>query len=228
MLKSEIQMPLWKVMLVLIGFPLVSTLISLMLLHRNMFSATGLGFFSVFWLIITLWYALQIMIVKQFLGSEGYTLAQIGFSFKSRKTFWLIFAYLVFATLLIVFVEMALRQRNGAASHLSDFANLSPVSLEQRIIFVIMGLLAGLAEEIVYRGFAIHSLMGYKINPWLAILFAAIPFVFQHGLKSIPQFSWFFSMGIVFGLLYVVFKRLSLNIVIHWLIILSAIMAVLS
>jgi hypothetical protein len=87
-------------------------------------------------------------------------------------------------------------------------------------------LVAGLAEEIVYRGFAIKALVSNKINKWLAVLIASIPFIFQHGLKSIDQFWWFLITGIIFGIIYVFRKNLYLNIIIHWLVILSAMLGI--
>jgi membrane protease YdiL (CAAX protease family) len=90
-----------------------------------------------------------------------------------------------------------------------------------------MGLTAGLAEEIVYRGFAIKALISNKINKWLAVFMATIPFIFQHGLKSIDQFWWFLTWGIVFGILFLWFKKLTFNIIVHWLVILTAMIAIL-
>lgn len=90
-----------------------------------------------------------------------------------------------------------------------------------------MGLVAGLAEEIVYRGFAIKALESNTINRWIAIVMASIPFIFQHGLKSIDQFWWFLTWGLVFGILFVLLKKLTLIIIIHWLVILSAMLAIL-
>ncbi len=110
---------------------------------------------------------------------------------------------------------------------LSDLANLSPKSLTQRLVFIFMGLAAGLCEELVYRGFAITAMKSRSMNQWLASLVAAIPFVFQHGLKSLDQFWWFFTWAIVFSAVFITSKRLYINIIIHWLVILSAIFAIL-
>lgn len=136
--------------------------------------------------------------------------------------------YLLVSILLLVLVEFLLQSNSVDASQLSDFANLTPTSLRQRVIYMAMGLTAGLSEEIVYRGFAIRSLQGYKMNKWVSVLVATIPFIFQHGLKAIPQFSWFFGMGLLFGVLFITTRRLTVGIIIHWLVILSAVLAILS
>ncbi|GAB3804638.1 hypothetical protein GCM10028819_36480 [Spirosoma humi] len=227
-LDTGIKLPLWKALSVLIGFPLLSYGLSLMLLHRTLFSFTGWDFFSVFWLLITGWYVLQIRIVISILASEGYTLADIGYTLDASRSKKLFVGYLLVSILLLILVEALLQSNSVDASRLSDFANLTPTSLRQRVIYISMGLAAGLSEEIVYRGFAIRSLIGYKLNKWVSVLVATIPFVFQHGLKAIPQFSWFFGMGLLFGILFMTTRQLTVGIIIHWLVILSAVLAILS
>lgn len=224
------EMPASNIALVLLGFPIVSTLFSLLLLDRSVFSWTGLDFFTAFWMLITIWYLTQIAILSRVLKSSGWSWSDIGYTINRRKTAYFIAAYLVFAFSLLGFVEFALA--NAATDPekvraLSDLSNLTPKSLPQRFVFIFMGLVAGLCEELVYRGFAIRSLKSRGINHWLAAFIAAFPFVFQHGLKSLNQFWWFFTWALVFGAMFIVAKRLHINIVIHWLVILSALLAIL-
>ena len=227
---AQKEMPASKIALVLLGFPVVSTLVSLLLLDRSLLAWTGLEFFTAFWMLITCWYVAQIALLARVLRSAGWRFADIGFGFDRRKTAWFIAGYLLFAFALLGFVEFALA---GAASDpekvkaLSDLSNLTPKTLPARLVFIFMGLAAGLCEELVYRGFAINSLDSRGLNRWLAIPVAAIPFVFQHGLKSLDQFWWFFVWGLVFGALFAWTKKLYVNIAIHWLVILSALLAVL-
>jgi len=229
-MQSQKEMPASKLALVLVGFPVVSTLLSLLLLERSLLSWTGLEFFPAFWLLITGWYALQIALLGRVLKSAGWRWSDIGYGLDRRKTAWFVGGYLLFAAALVGFVEFALA---GAASDpeklkaLSDLSNLTPKTTAARVVFVCMGLAAGLCEELVYRGFAIAGLKSRGLNQWFAIPLAAIPFVFQHGLKSLDQFWWFFTWGLVFGVIYVLAKKLYANIVIHWLVILSALLAVL-
>jgi len=224
------EMPASKIALVLLGFPIVSTLVSLLLLDRTLLAWTGLEFFTAFWILITGWYAAQIAILSRVLKSSGWRWSDIGYGFTRKRTLWFVGGYLLFAFALLGFVEFALA---SAASDpekmkaLSDLSNLTPKTSSARLVFIFMGLAAGLCEELVYRGFAIASLRSRGLNQWLAIPIAAIPFVFQHGLKSLDQFWWFFIWGLVFGVIYVFTKKLYVNIVIHWLVILSVILAVL-
>ena len=219
--------PLSKTLAVLIGFPIIATLISLLLLNRTLITNIGLDFFSTFWIIIIGWYLIQIFIVSKILHSSGWKWADIGFSFSKKKTFYFIGGYLLFAFSLLAFIELALANSIIDTEKMNNISSLTPKTTMSRIIFIIMGLTAGLAEEIVYRGFAIKALISNKINKWLAVFAATIPFIFQHGLKSIDQFWWFLTWGIVFGILFLLLKKLTLNIIIHWLVILSAMIAIL-
>lgn len=219
--------PISKTIAVLIGFPIIATLISLLLLNRPLITDLGLDFFNTFWIIIIGWYLLQIYLISIVLRTAGWNWKDIGFPFSRKKTIYFVVGYLLFAIGLIVFLELALASSTVDAEKLNALSSLTPKTTTARIIFVIMGLVAGLSEEIVYRGFAIKALVSNKINKWVAVFIAAIPFVFQHGLKSIDQFWWFFSTGIAFGILFLMLKKLTINIIIHWLVILSAMVAVL-
>ena len=219
--------PLSKTLSVLIGFPIVATLISLLLLKRSLITDLGLDFFNTFWIIIICWYIIQIYIISKIITSVGWTWNDIGLSFTKQKIIYLISGYLLFAIFLLVIIEFTLSSSIVNTEKLNTISSLIPKTTTSRIIFVIMALVAGLAEEIVYRGFAINALISNRINNLLAIIFATIPFIFQHGLKSFEQFWWFLSWGIIFGVLFLYFKKLTLNIIIHWLVILSAMIAIL-
>ncbi len=226
--KTEIKkvMPLSSTITVLISFPITATLFSLLLLNRTTFTDSGLDFFNTFWLIIIGWYILQIFIISKILKKQGWNWKDIGYPFSTRKTAYFIGGYLLFAIGLLVIIELALANSSVDAAKLEALSSLTPKTTTARIIFIFMGLVAGLAEEIVYRGFAIKALESNRVNKWLAVLIATIPFIFQHGLKSIDQFWWFATTGIAFGLLFLFLKKLTLNIIIHWLVILSAMTAI--
>ncbi len=228
---NKTRVPLWKLFAVLIGFPIVSYLLSLLLLRKEWLTNLGFDFFMAFWLLISFWYLIQIGVILKILKDAGQKLKDIGYSFQTRKTIWLILGYLGFAFALFALVEFALASANisqESLNSLSDFSNITPKTSKQRIVFIFAGLVAGISEEFVYRGFAIQTLEDYKINKWIAVILAAIPFVFQHGLKSLDQFWWFFISGLVLGLIYTLTnKKLYIAIIIHWIVILSALLAIL-
>ncbi len=185
-MNSHTDMPVSKMIAVLLGFPVGSTLISMLLLERGSFSWTGLDFFTAFWLLITFWYVAQIAILAKVLKSSGWSWSDIGYTFNRRRTAYFVVGYLVFAFALLGFVEFALANAGTDPEKvraLSDLANLTPKNLPQRIVFVFMGLAAGLCEELVYRGFAIRSLKSRGINHWLCGFHRCFPICVPARLK---------------------------------------------
>lgn len=221
----------WSFLLaVLIGFPAVSTLLSLLLLRQEAFALHGIAFRPAFWSLVMAWYCVQIALLGRVLRHVGWHWRDIGFGFGRVGTTRFVLGYLVFAVGVLCFVEWALAGVTPGSERwqrLSDLSNLTPRTTVKRLVFVGMGLAAGVCEELVYRGFAIAGLRSRGSGAWLAVPLAAIPFVFQHGLKSAEQFGWFFCWGLVFGILFVLTKRLYVTIVLHWLVILSAMPAAL-
>lgn len=216
-----------SIAVVLIGFPVLSTLLSLLLLRRNLITDWGLDFFNTFWILITGWYLLQIYLIHRILLSSGWKWADIGFPYSPGKTLYLILGYLVFAFSLLLFIEFTLSHSSIQPEKINNLSTLIPKTTTARILFILMGLVAGFAEEIVYRGFAIMALKSRQVNRWIIVPIATLPFIFQHGLKSLSQFWWFAVWGITFCALFFLIKKLAINIIIHWLIILSAMIAVL-
>lgn len=219
--------PVPKILAVLIGFPVIATLISLLLINRTLITNLGLDFFNTFWSIIIIWYIVQIYIVYKVIQTSGWGWSDIGFTLSKKKTAYFISGFFLVAFGLLLFIELALANSVVDSEKMQSLSGLTPKTTTSRIIFIFMALVAGLSEEIVYRGFAIKALESHKINKWIAVILASIPFIFQHGLKSIDQFWWFLITGILFGVLFVAFKKLTVNIIIHWLVILSAMAAIL-
>lgn len=219
--------PVPKIIAVLVGFPIIATLISLLLVNRTIITDLGLDFFNTFWSIIIIWYVAQIFIVSKLIKASDWRWSDIGFTLSKKKTIYLISGFLILAVGLLLFIEAALANGVVDSEKLQSISSLTPKTTVSRVIFIFMALVAGLSEEIVYRGFAIKALESHNINKWVAVVLASIPFIFQHGLKSTDQFWWFLMTGIFFGVLFVARKKLTLNIIIHWLVILSAMVAVL-
>jgi uncharacterized protein len=223
------KMPLSKILGVLIGFPLIATLISLLFINRNLITDLGLNYGITIKIIIIIWYLIQIYLIARIIRSEGWSWTDIGYSFNTKKTLYFCLGYLTFAFGLLFFIEYTLATKELDSEKLKSVVNLSPDNTIERIFFIILGLVAGLSEEFVYRGFAIKALISNRINKWLAVLIAAIPFVFQHGIKAyqLNWATWYLVWGIVLGCLFLFLKKLNLNIIIHWLVILSGMVAIL-
>lgn len=227
--ETTLKMPLSKTLGVLIGFPIIATLISLLLLNRHLITDLGLNFSDSFKVLVICWYVIQIYIISRILRSEGWSWADIGYSFNTKKTLYFCLSYLVFAFGLLLFIEYSLANSVINNEKLKSIVNMSPDNTTERVIFIFLGLVAGLAEEFVYRGFAIKALISNRLNKWLAVFIATIPFILQHGIKAyqLNWATWYLVWGVVLGCLFLFLKKLNLNIIIHWLVILSAMVAVL-
>lgn len=218
----------WKVAVVLVGFPLTHLIYSQALLHREFFTFGEIDFFLTFWIGSTIIYLAKILIVVRLLKRSGWTPSDIGYTLSRRGTTILVSTYFAAALLLVGLVELALTHVELDPERLATMRGLFADTTPKRLVFILMGFAAGLSEEIVYRGFAIRSLENFRVNRWLAVLLAAIPFVFQHGIKSLDQFWWFLLTGIAFGFLFVATKRLLPGIIIHWIVILMALLGIFS
>lgn len=221
-------MPPSIVAMILMGFPLAFFGYSQLLLDRERFSIPGVDFFVTFWIGAALIYACKILIVRAVLASQGWRPGDVGFGLSRRGVAAGIGIYLVLALGLFGFVEMSVRAVAFDPEKLAALPGLYPDTTLKRTVFIVMAFVAGISEELTYRGFAIRAFESCGINRWLAIPIAALPFVFQHGLKSLDQFWWFFLSGLALGALFVASKRLWPGIIIHWLIILSAMLGIFS
>ncbi len=82
--------------------------------------------------------------------------------------------------------------------------------------YVAIGILAPLAEEIVFRGAVLRSLLAVmsKKNHWVAIMISAAIFGVVHG--NMAQFVNALMMGLLLGWMYYRTKSLVPGILMHW------------
>ena len=82
--------------------------------------------------------------------------------------------------------------------------------------YVAIGILAPLAEEIVFRGAVLRTLLGMvnKKNHWVAIMISAAFFGVVHG--NVAQFVNALLMGLLLGWMYYRTKSLVPGILMHW------------
>lgn len=82
--------------------------------------------------------------------------------------------------------------------------------------YVAIGILAPLAEEIVFRGAILRTLLDMvsKKNHWVAIFISAAVFGLIHGNKA--QFINALLMGLLLGWMYYRTKSLVPGILMHW------------
>lgn len=203
---------------ILIGFPLFFYGWAQMLLHRDVFSIPGVDFFVTFWLATAVIYAAKIAIVRSVLVRHGWSLADVGLPPTRswpRLTLW----YAAAALVAFIALEMIMASVTLDPDKLRDLPGLYPETTAKRAALLVLAFFTGISEELTYRGFAISALVRKGINRWAAIVLAAVPFVFQHGLKIFDQFWWFLGNGLLFGVIFVLAKRLMPGVLLHWAII---------
>lgn len=218
-----------NLLIVLVGFPLIYFLYSLTPWANELFVKGNNDLFIPFWSGIIVLHWISVFVVKAFLKQENRSFRDIGYGLNTKKTVILVLSYLTVALLIFGFTEWSLKYVSIDENRLAELSNFYPKTTPQRILFIITVFTAGFCEEIVYRGYAITKLIDIKINKWLAIIPAGIAFVVTHGIISVTaysQFFFYFSFAVIFGIIFVLSKRLLPNMIIHFLFDLTAMMAI--
>lgn len=224
----RIQNKIWKVLLIIIGLPVLYILFGKTNIATELFLHKNLDYYIPFWGGIILLHWLSVLVVVKFLKSQRKTLADIGYKLSKKGTLKLIGGYFLVAVLVLVGVETMLNSVEIETSKFAAISGLIPKTTLHRVFFILLVFSTGYCEEIVYRGFAITQLKEVGINKWVSILIAAFLFIGIHGINAYTnRFFFLFGGGILFGLTFILSKRLLPSILIHLLINLSAMMAIL-
>ena len=86
--------------------------------------------------------------------------------------------------------------------------------MKDRWGYLVVGLLAPLAEEMVFRGAVLHSLLRWKENPWIGIVISAVLFAVIH--MNPAQMPHAFLFGLLLGWLYYRTDSIVPGVVYHW------------
>ena len=80
--------------------------------------------------------------------------------------------------------------------------------------YVAIGILAPFAEEVVFRGAVLRTLLGLMSNHWVAIMISAAIFGLVHA--NVAQFVNALLLGLLLGWMYYRTKSLVPGILLHW------------
>ncbi|WP_370390086.1 CPBP family intramembrane glutamic endopeptidase [uncultured Winogradskyella sp.] len=106
--------------------------------------------------------------------------------------------------------------------------NLGLVGPEFVFTYGILSLItAGIAEEIIYRGYATERLMKLKGSYWIAFIVPLIAFVLMHYRTGIDHLFIVLAVGSLMQFYYLKFRNLTINIIGHLFIDLMAYTAIL-
>lgn len=86
--------------------------------------------------------------------------------------------------------------------------------MKDRWGYFVVGLLAPLAEEMVFRGAVLRSLLQWKSNPWIGIVVSALLFAMIH--MNPAQMPHAFLIGLLLGWMYWRTDSIVPGVVYHW------------
>lgn len=86
--------------------------------------------------------------------------------------------------------------------------------MKDRWGYLVVGLLAPLAEEMVFRGAVLRNLLRWKENPWIGIVISAVLFAVIH--MNPAQMPHAFLIGLLLGWLYYRTDSIVPGVVYHW------------
>lgn len=219
----------WKTLSIIIGFPILYMLFGKTSIAIALFANKNMDYYILFWGGIIALHWISVFVVMQLLKTEGKTLADIGYKLSKKGTLFLIGGYVVVALLVFVGIEVILSNAELDSSQFGSISGLIPKTTPHRVFFILLVFSTGFCEEIVYRGFAITQLEKIGLNKWVALIIAALLFIGIHGINAYSKsFVFYFGGGVMFGLIFLLSKRLLPSMLLHLVINLSAMMAILS
>ena len=106
--------------------------------------------------------------------------------------------------------------------------SLNEVGSEFVFVYGIFSLItAGVAEEVIYRGYATERLMKLKNSYWVAFLLPLVAFVLMHYRKGFDHLLIVLVVGSLMQYYYLKFRNLTINIIGHLFIDLMAYIGIL-
>jgi membrane protease YdiL (CAAX protease family) len=217
-----ITLPLWQVVLVLVGLPAIYLANSLSPWAIGLLQRHEHSFFFQFWSSIAVLHWGSVALVVVLLKQTNRRLADIGLDLSPGRVGTMIGLPLVVGLALIVAHEVS-GVNHGAASELSSV--VAPATTGERVFWVFMSFTAGFCEELVYRGFGIRVLQWRNIRAWQAVALATLAFVLMHGISvlRLPPFLIIYIAGLLFSALFLWRRSLVPGICLHTLFDLAAI-----
>lgn len=99
------------------------------------------------------------------------------------------------ACLLLSVLMLSLRRRSGRLPS-NQVLHLLPRTAVERVLFVLLSVLIGVAEEYLYRGFALLTLEEYLHSSLLSVLVMTTSFALIHGIQDALAILRAFVLGL--------------------------------
>ena len=125
---------------------------------------------------------------------------------------WAVLFWCVLAALGVLIPSMWLQEQMPT---LPNFAEETfDLILKDRLGYFVVGLMAPLAEELVFRGAVLRALLRWKSNPWVGIAISAMLFALVH--MNPAQMPHAFLIGLLLGWMYYRTDSIIPGVVYHW------------
>ena len=125
---------------------------------------------------------------------------------------WMVLTWSVIAALGALIPSSWLQEQMPELPNLAE-AEFDMV-LKDRWGYFVVGLLAPLAEELVFRGAVLRALLRWKSNPWVGIVISALLFALIHA--NPVQMPHAFLVGLLLGWMYYRTDSIVPGVVFHW------------
>jgi membrane protease YdiL (CAAX protease family) len=216
-----IALPLWQVLLVLVGLPALYIANSLLPWSIGLLRRHDHAFFLEFWASIAGLHWGSVALVLVVLKRAGRRLSDIGLDLSPLRLAGIVGIVLVIGLALTILNEVSVAPNKPS----SESSVVSPATVGERLFWIFMSFTAGFCEELVYRGFSIRALQGRDIRTWLAVVIATLAFVLMHGINVISLFPFLtiYIAGLLFSALFLWRRSLVPGICLHALFDLAAI-----
>lgn len=125
---------------------------------------------------------------------------------------WFVLFWCVLAALGLLVPSMWLQELMPTLPNIAEEA--FDLIMKDRLGYFVIGLLAPLTEELVFRGAVLKSLLQWKPNPWIGIAISAFLFALIH--MNPAQMPHAFLVGLLLGWMYYRTDSIIPGVVYHW------------
>jgi membrane protease YdiL (CAAX protease family) len=128
--------------------------------------------------------------------------------------------------LMAIFATAALRSwrqirranEEEVSKAVGNLRRMLPMNREQRAVYILMALTAGVCEEFLYRGCLLNVFGAALGSLWLGLLVSSIAFAFAHAYQGRDGVIGSGGLGLVFGLVFLIIRSVFPLQVVHALI----------
>jgi uncharacterized protein len=120
----------------------------------------------------------------------------------------------------IIILRIYRIQKKAVKTKLTEeMASLLPTTRNEKLIWVLLSITAGIAEEIQFRGYLMYALGNLfpELNVVCILLISAVIFGFAHIYQGIKGVITTGFIGLVYGIVYLAFGSIIPVIILHFL-----------